>query len=389
MKTSRVVGTILILASLMGVIILSLAGSGVTAASEFQPKASPAASRLALIGEETGLIAATTPVSEACIFDNVYQVYLCPEPAPAAVHHRDPAARARAMTLLATTGLLLIPDSNLDRVMAFDALTGDLVDADFIPSDPTNLTTPINAILSASGNTILVSDQVRDVVQEYGLDGSYIGVFAPAGGVDTSILDNIRGIALRPNGNLLVTVAMGANAYAVAEFDAAGNYLGNFVDNGEGGLVSPFEVYGRTGDWLVSGFASAAVHRYNLNSGTYIADLAPVNNSPEQITEAANGNVLIGNFVGTQEGVVELTATGDVVDVYNPVAAGGNNRGVYELPNGNILTTNIFGVHEIDRSGNLIETKLSDVNARFIELAVTEPAVEETHLFLPVVFHEE
>lgn len=35
--------------------------------------------------------------------------------------------------------------------------------------------------------------------------GLYIGVFAPAGGVNTAILDNIRGISLRANGNLLVT----------------------------------------------------------------------------------------------------------------------------------------------------------------------------------------
>ena len=32
--------------------------------------------------------------------------------------------------------------------------------------------------------SILVSDQIDDVVQEYDLDGNYIGVFAPAGGAD-------------------------------------------------------------------------------------------------------------------------------------------------------------------------------------------------------------
>ena len=69
--------------------------------------------------------------------------------------------------------------------MAFDPTTGNLVDADFIPADPTNLSTPKSAILSAGGNSVLVSDQLDDVVQEYALDGSYIGVFAPAGGVNT------------------------------------------------------------------------------------------------------------------------------------------------------------------------------------------------------------
>jgi hypothetical protein len=56
-----------------------------------------------------------------------------------------------------------------------------------------------------------------------------------------------------------------------------------------------------------------------------------------------------------------------LIDVYNPAAVGGN-RGVYELGNGSILTTNGSGVHEIDRLGNLVETKIGSVSARFIEL---------------------
>ncbi|MCB1036695.1 MAG: IPTL-CTERM sorting domain-containing protein, partial [Acidobacteria bacterium] len=88
---------------------------------------------------------------------------------------------------------------------------------------------------------------------------------------------------------------------------------------------------------------------------------------PEQISQIASGNVLVANFSGTQEGVVELDPAGMVVGTYDPASLGGY-RGAYELPNGNILTTNGSGVHEIDRSGNLVETKISGVSARFIEL---------------------
>jgi hypothetical protein len=35
-------------------------------------------------------------------------------------------------------------------------------------------------------------------------------------------MQNIRGIALRPNGNLLVSVGAGANANSIAEFDTSG-----------------------------------------------------------------------------------------------------------------------------------------------------------------------
>jgi hypothetical protein len=265
---------------------------------------------------------------------------------------------------LALPAFLLIPESTNDRVMSFDPATGDLIDADFIPSDATNLSTPIHAILSAGMDSILVSDQIDDVVQEYALNGTYIRVFAPAGGADTSILDNIRGISLRANGNLLVTVGGGANDDAVAEFDTSGNYLGNFVANAAGGLDSPFDVL-MTSETLVGGITSDAIHRYDL-SGTYIADLAPVDSFPEQLALAGNGNLLVANFSGTQAGVMEITSAGTVVGIYTSSESG--LRGVYELPNGNLLVTNGNGVHEIDKSGNLVATKISGVSARFIEL---------------------
>lgn len=284
---------------------------------------------------------------------------------PAVWPQRDPVAAARAQRALLATGILLIPDWTADRVMAFDAITGDLLDANFIPSDGANLSSPKNAILSASGDSILVSDQIDDVVQEYALDGSYIGVFAPAGGANTAILDNITGIDLRSNGNLLVSVQGGANGDSVAEFDTNGNYLGNFIANGSGGLDGPFDVYPRAADWLVPSINTDQVLRYDL-VGAFIASLAPINSFPQQVAEAANSNVLVANFTGTQEGIVELTPAGSVVGIYDPATVGGY-RGAYELPNGNILTTNGTGVYEIDRSGNLVETKISTVNAQYIE----------------------
>jgi len=277
---------------------------------------------------------------------------------------RDPVARALAFQRLGTDGLLLIPESTNDRVMAFDPVTGDLIDPDFIPADPDNLSTPIHAILAPDGNSILVSDQLEDVVQAYDMDGNFLGTFAPAGGVDTSILDNVRGIGLSPNNTLLVTVGGGANDDSVAEFDGSGAYLGNFVANGSGGLDSPFDVFQYNSEFLVGGISSDAIHRYDL-TGAYIADLTPLDTFPEQIGMAANGNVLVSNFSGSQEGVVEFTSAGALVGIYDPASLGGY-RGVYELPNGNILTTNGSGVHEIDRTGTLIETKISGVSARFI-----------------------
>ena len=287
--------------------------------------------------------------------------------APVAIEPRDPAASARARRMLKTTGLLLVPDSTNDRVMAFDPITGNLVDANFIPTNAV-LGTAVNAILNASGDGILVSDQTGDVVHEFDLNGNYLGIFAPAGGANNAILNNIRGIALDASGNLLVTTADATNVDAVAKFDTNGAYLGNFIASGAGGLNSPFDIYGRTADWLVASIDSDNLLRFDL-AGAPLGVFAGVNNFPEQVTEAGNNNVLAANFGGTQEGVVEFTSTGTFVGVYDPATLGGY-RGVYELPGGTILTTTGTGVHEINRSGVLVQSKITGVSGRFIEYVV-------------------
>lgn len=297
---------------------------------------------------------------------------LSPELSPLAP---DPEARARALGLLGSTGLLLIPDSTNKRVMAFDPETGDLVDADFVPADPANLITPIHAVLNTCAEPmILLSDQVVDVVQAYDLDGNYLGLFAPAGGPNPTILDNIRGIWVEQGSPLLVSVGGGANQDAVAGFfPDTGGPLGNFVANGAGGLDSPFSVTVRwdVPDVLVAGIDSDAVHRFDTE-GTPLGILTAVNTFPEQVAVAANGNVLIANFSGTQEGIVEVTAAGAPVAVRTAPGLSGY-RGVYELPNLNLLVTTGTGVHEIDRSGNLIETKIGSVSGRFIQFVRVDP----------------
>lgn len=273
--------------------------------------------------------------------------------------------------------LLLIPDSTADRIMAFDPVTGNLINADFIPADATNLSTPKNALLRTGGAEILVADQIRDAVQRYSAaTGAFLGTFAPAGGADTSILNNVTGAAYRASGNLVVCSQDPSNADAVAEFDTTGAYVSNFIATNLGGLDGPFDVYFRTGDVLVSSINTDQVLRYDL-SGSFLGVFASVNNFPQQIAEASNGNVLVANFGGTQEGIVEFTSAGVLVGVYDPASLGGY-RGVYELPNGNLLVTNGGGVHEIDRSGNLVQTKISGVSGQYIELAVGVIPVELT-----------
>lgn len=278
-------------------------------------------------------------------------------------------------------GVLLIPESSNDRIMAFNRQTGDLINADFIPMDPTNLSTPIAAIPNATktGN-IFVSDQLEDVVLKYDKNGALRGIHAPNNMVNTAILDNIRGIEIK-NGttqNLLVTIADNTNADAIAEFDAAGNFIGNFINNGAGGLDSPFDIlfHEKRNIYLISAITSDAIHTYDIN-GNFLNIFATVDGFPEQLTELANGNVLVANFNGTQEGILEYDEDGNFIGSYDPPGLGGY-RGVYELGNGNLLITNGAGVHEITRAGTLVETKISGVSSRFIhewDFPIVEPMI--------------
>lgn len=288
--------------------------------------------------------------------------------ATARLNYGNSATQARTAKsdrgyLRSANGLLLIVESTGDRVMAFDPISGDLVDMDFIPPSTGILSTPIHALQTPWG-TITISDQLTDLVQEFDTSGTFIQSLAPAGGVNNAILDNMRGHEFRPNGNLIVTVASGANSNAIAEFDQGGNYLGNFIANGAGGLNSPWSIFYRSGDILVTGGSTpSGVFSYDFN-GTFQSVFAPVNSFAEQVVETSDGNVAVADFSGTQEGVLIFDSNGTFQRLLTGVSG---NRGVWHLGNGNIITTNGSGVHEIDyNTGVLIRTIVGGTNARFV-----------------------
>jgi Secretion system C-terminal sorting domain len=261
------------------------------------------------------------------------------------------------------TKLLLIPDWTNDNVLSFDPVTGDLINANYIPPNPGNLASPKHALLNPSG-FVGVSDQITDLVQKFDTTGAYIGIFAPAGGVNNAILDNIRGHAYRPNGNLVVTVGSGANQNAIPEFDIGGNYLGNFIPTGLGGLNSPFCILYRTSDILITGSSSDAAHRYDYN-GAYLDNLITGVQFPQQIIELPNGNLALAVF-STPSGLGVYTATGNQLHFFTAVTG---LRSVYLLPGGTYLVTNATGLHEIDSTnGSLIRTIYSSANLQYISL---------------------
>lgn len=283
---------------------------------------------------------------------------------PNSLHGADYSLTKAHITLkeIPAEGIILVPNSENNTVMALDPETGELIDAQYFPPEAENLSTPIEIIYN--GMTYFISDQLKKLIQEFDTDGMFTGTFAPAGGEDQAILSNIRGFHLRENGNILVTVAGGDNAHSVAEFDTEGIYIGNFITNGAGGLDGPWDILHRPefDDYLVSANGSAGIHRYD-NEGNFIEMFATGLSFPEQMQLLGNGNVLVANFSGAS-GLYEFDSDGNQVGYFNVVTS---LRGVHELPDGNILVTKNGGVYKINRENQSLGLMVAG-NARFITL---------------------
>lgn len=263
-----------------------------------------------------------------------------------------------------SASFLLFVESTSDRVISLDINTGDPINMNYIPSDPVNLSTPIQARLTPWGN-ITISEQVSDGVYQYDTLGAVLGIFAPAGGVNTTILDNVRGHNFRNNtGNLVVTVAGGGNINSISEFDNQGNFVSQFIASGSGGLSSPFDIMFRTNDVIVSASTSSSLHQYDLN-GTYIANLytGVSANFFQQMHELQNGDILVADF-GVGGGVRVFSSTGTLLNTLGQITA---IRGVYKLGNGNILVSNAAGLFEINPvTGDTLRHIISGIAGRFI-----------------------
>lgn len=258
---------------------------------------------------------------------------------------------------------VMIPEWTADKVYLFDAQTGDLVDADFIPTTAPQLQSPKVALLHFSGRFILVADQLSDVVQKFDTNGTYIGYYAPSTGVNTAILDNIRGAAYRLNKNMLVTVGSGSSSNTIQQFDSGGVSIGSYITSG---LNSPFDILLRTGDVLVTNSSGTnKITKYDP-SGVFISNFytGPDGNFPQQLIQLPGGRLMYAAFSGTSSGLTILDSTGNYVRSLTAVSG---TRGAYLLGNGHYLTTNAAGVHEIDSAtGTLIRTISTAANFQYI-----------------------
>ena len=247
-------------------------------------------------------------------------------------------------SVTASANYLLIPESTNDTIGMYDPFDGSYL-GDFSAGGGM-LSTPINAVLGPGG-LVYVSDQLGDAVFRYDLTGNYVDTFV-------SGYNNLRGIDFR-GGNLFIT---SGDDY-VAEFDGAGNFLGNFIQDGS----DPFDIFflpdGRSLMANIQG-TTDDIRLYEADGMSYTSLFSV--SFPEQIQYmASTGHYLNISFSANVVTEFDLDGT-----VHNQWAFSGG-RGVYELGNGNLLVTSGTGVWSLDPTSGLTTQIRGGISARFIE----------------------
>ena len=260
-------------------------------------------------------------------------------------------------------GLVLMPDSTNNRLVAFDPVNGSVVNPNMFMLAAG---TPIHAM--QVGSEIWVSEQIGDRISRWDFSGAFLGQIG--GGVGGG-LDNVRGMALVGSTVYLANAGTGNGApgASLVMFSTAGALLGNFSTAGLS--TGPFGILAVQGGLLVSSdAANDDIHRFTL-TGTSLGTFhnSTSLNFVEQLTLSASGSVLAAGFSSNNVATLDPTS-GAILGSFTASGA----RGVYQLGNGNILWTSGAGAFVYDVAAGT-SSQVYTGGGRFLQFAsVPEPS---------------
>jgi len=231
----------------------------------------------------------------------------------------------------AQSQFLLVPDAAGDRLMAFNAENGSVVDPNFVVLGGTAMppvVTPVDVL--QVGFELWITDSGSSSIYRYDSSGTqFLGTVGDGHSA-------LSGIAWA-NGHIWVT--SGNPAIGLREYDESGVLLSTVVTG-----IGAIDVLDFGGELLVSAGSAARIDRYSY-AGRLLGVFAQLG-SLEPITFAGtlsatpSGHVLVGGGVR----IVELDADGTELVVHNP---GPFEQAAFELPGGQLFYTaaSEVGIH--------------------------------------------
>lgn len=238
---------------------------------------------------------------------------------------------------------VLVLNSSTDTVYKLNAVTGAVVNANFIslPSGTPKGIAQVN-------DKIWIADQIADDIYIYNFDGTLHSTLQG----DVVGLDNIRGLNV-VNNEVWVTNAgsgNGATANSIRRLSFSGAPIGYYAT-----VSSPFDVLDNGTAAFVSSFTSPSEIQILGYNGTVVGSLfsAPVLANIEQMNFNSDGNLVVATFAnhaasGNNRGIYVINpTTGAILNSY-PTPGTSGNAGVLQLGNGNYLYSNGAGLHILD-----------------------------------------
>lgn len=109
---------------------------------------------------------------------------------------------------------------------------------------------------------------------------------------------------------------------AVHRYDASGNFLGEFITSGSGGLIGPEQVlFHPDGSVLVTGFGNSAIKRYHGFTGEYLGNFSSgyALELPSKMSIGPDSLIYVTQWGTVQQKVVRFDLGGDFVDEFTSI----------------------------------------------------------------------
>jgi sugar lactone lactonase YvrE len=242
---------------------------------------------------------------------NAFWLLTAGRPDSTSKRQRRSRARTRALTLevledrlCPSGGYLLVDSFNTNSVLRYNEATGAFVDQ-FVPKNTGGLYSSANMDfgpdhnLYVSNGLFSPNNRANDVLRFDGTNGTFLGDFA-----DSGQLTDPRGVIFGSDGNLYV--ADGDGTGQVLRYGGQkGDFLGVFVQPGDGGLSHPSSMlFGPDGDLYVMSTDTSEIQRYQGPSGnspgTYIDTFVTAGSGgglhqPLSMAFGPDGNLYVAN----------------------------------------------------------------------------------------------